>query len=126
MKELEKDKNYFIVAPCLRGFGYSSYKTPINSLKELAEDLVLFVKEELKLNKKFYVMGHNIGTIIAIYLANLLPDLVKGIILMSCVQPENGWRLFGMSQCKTKEDVANSLKLKEIKDLITGKQIENF
>jgi len=44
------------IAPCMRGFGYSSYNTPIASLKDLAEDIKLFAKERKM--EKFYLCGH--------------------------------------------------------------------
>ena len=44
------------VAPCMRGFGYSSYNKPIESLRDLAEDIKLFAKE--KNMDKFYLSGH--------------------------------------------------------------------
>jgi len=34
---------YRVIAPCLRGFGYSSYKKTVSSIQELAEDLMLFI-----------------------------------------------------------------------------------
>ena len=70
------------IAPCNRGFGYSSYNNPINSLEDLAKDIVLLIKEHLKLNK-FYLFAHSLGSVIAIYLANLLKDQVQGIIMLS-------------------------------------------
>jgi len=41
----------------MRGFGYSSYNKEITSLKDLAEDLKLFVTEHLKIDK-FFIIGH--------------------------------------------------------------------
>jgi len=49
-------KNMRCIAPCMRGFGYSSYYKSIDSLKDLAEDLKLFA--EAKKLDKFYITGH--------------------------------------------------------------------
>jgi pimeloyl-ACP methyl ester carboxylesterase len=61
------------IAPCNRGFGYSSYNNPITSLEDLAKDIVLLIKEHLKL-KRFYIYAHSMGSIMAVYLASLLGD----------------------------------------------------
>ena len=34
----------YLIAPCLRGFGYSSYNSDISSLKDFAEDLKSFME----------------------------------------------------------------------------------
>jgi pimeloyl-ACP methyl ester carboxylesterase len=34
-----------IISPSLRGFGWSSYKKPINSYEDLAKDIHAFMKE---------------------------------------------------------------------------------
>ena len=39
------DDSYRLIAVDLRGFGDSSYENEFSSLKELSEDLALFVKE---------------------------------------------------------------------------------
>lgn len=59
------------IAPCMRGFGYSTYNNEIETLKDLAEDLKLFVEEHLKL-EKFYVIGHQLGGCIAMELAHMM------------------------------------------------------
>ena len=68
------EKGYNAIAPCLRGYGYSSYNSPITSLKDLAEDVVMLVQEELGLKQKIFLMGCGIGSIITTYVANKLPD----------------------------------------------------
>ena len=80
MKKLENRMR--VIAPCFRGFGYSTYKTPINSFWDLAEDVVKFLKEVIKVDK-FYVMGHSSGCIIAMQIAYLMPDNAAKLLLMS-------------------------------------------
>ena len=41
------------VAPCLRGYGYSTYEKEIGSLCDLADDVELLIKEKLKCEKIF-------------------------------------------------------------------------
>ena len=48
------------VAVCLRGFGYSTYHTPINGMKDLAADVRLFITEHLEA-KEVFVLGHSLG-----------------------------------------------------------------
>lgn len=60
------------IAPCFRGYGYSSYNYPIKTFKDLANDMVLLIKEHLKL-ENFYLLGHSYGTISAIYISSWMP-----------------------------------------------------
>ena len=43
MKKLEPFAR--VIAPCLRGSGYSSYFNKIHGIEDLANDLILFMKE---------------------------------------------------------------------------------
>lgn len=64
-------KHLKCIAPCMRGFGYSSYNNEIASLKDLATDLKLFITENLKVDK-FYVTGHQLGGCVALELAHMM------------------------------------------------------
>ena len=68
-----------VIAPCLRGFGYSSYKKPIASLKDLALDLILFIEEHLVIDK-LYILGHSMGSVVGMYLAIEMQERVIGFI----------------------------------------------
>ena len=61
MKRLSKHLR--VIAPCMRGYGYSSYNKPIQTLDDMVEDLELFVKH-LKLDR-FYLLGHSFGCVIS-------------------------------------------------------------
>ena len=53
-----------VIAPCLRGQGYSSYYNKVNEIDDFAHDLKLFMKEYAKCSS-FYVIGHSMGGAIA-------------------------------------------------------------
>lgn len=65
----------------LRGFGDSSYNKRFNHLDELAEDLVLFIKE-LKLTTPLAVAGWSAGGGVALSLASHHPALINKVILI--------------------------------------------
>lgn len=67
-------KDYACFAPDLRGFGDSSYNKPFRHLKELAEDLKLFMD---KMNiKRAHLVGWSTGTPIALEFAAKYPEKV--------------------------------------------------
>jgi pimeloyl-ACP methyl ester carboxylesterase len=49
-----------VIAPCLRGFGYSSQKNEVKDINELALDLKEFMETVLRI-KQFYIVGHSYG-----------------------------------------------------------------
>lgn len=73
-------KNYRVIAPDLRGFGDSSYKTRITSLKDLADDILDFTN--LLSIDTFYLGGWSTGGAIALSIAQKAPDKVKKLILI--------------------------------------------
>lgn len=81
MEALEKD--YHVYAPDLRGFGDSSYKSELNSLRDFAKDLQGWV-EALNL-RDFTILGWSTGGGIVLELAADLPDRVKKVILLDSV-----------------------------------------
>ncbi|GAA4292663.1 alpha/beta hydrolase [Anaerocolumna aminovalerica] len=66
---------YKIYAPDLRGYGDSTYNTPISSLKELAEDVKLLA-DELGL-KQFDIFGWSLGGGVVLQFAADYPDFVR-------------------------------------------------
>lgn len=76
MMDALSDK-YHVIAPDLRGFGDSSFNNDFTSLKELAEDLLLFC-EQLNI-KSAHVLGWSTGFGVAMELAILNPNLVKSL-----------------------------------------------
>ena len=72
-----------LIAPDMRGFGDSSYKTGISSLADLAEDLKLFTSA-LGISK-VRVVGWSLGGGIAFELAADYPDLVSSLFIVQGV-----------------------------------------
>ncbi len=66
------EKEVRVIAPCLRGQGYSSYISTIKDFRDLAKDLQLFMLKNFK-DETFYVMGHSMGGAVAMHLALLMP-----------------------------------------------------
>ena len=72
------------IAICSRGYGYSSYNTPMKSYKDLADDVILMIKEHFEFRgEPIYLLGHSFGCIKAIHIAAQLPDRIKGVIQIS-------------------------------------------
>jgi pimeloyl-ACP methyl ester carboxylesterase len=57
-------------------------------LRDLAEDMKLFVDEYLWDVKSFYVLGHGMGGGVAMELSLLMPLKCKGVILLNTLRPE--------------------------------------
>lgn len=72
--------DYRVIAPDLRGYGDSSYNTPIDTLHELADDVVLLLKE-LGIEKAV-VGGWSLGGCVAQSLAARYPSMVEKLILI--------------------------------------------
>lgn len=81
MAEIEEEIQ--VIAPDMRGFGDSTYKSNFDSLRELAldiKDLLAHLKVE-----KFIVLGWSTGGGVALELATMLPDQVEKVILLDSV-----------------------------------------
>ena len=87
MKSFSGDS--YCIAPCLRGHGYSSYKKIAQDMKVYAKDLEMLLKC-LGVGE-CYVLAHAEGTVVAMFLALLCPEKVKGMMLISCLQ-HTGYR----------------------------------
>ena len=79
MEKLEKIAH--VVAPCFRGMGFSKISYRIKSLEDLAEDLLLFYNQ-LPYDQ-IYILGFEIGAIVALHLSLKLPQKTKGLILLN-------------------------------------------
>lgn len=96
----------------MRGFGISSYNTPVNSLRDFAEDLKLFA-DALRL-KKFSLAGWSTGGGVIMYFAIDYPEYVDKLILVESVgikgypifkKDDQGQPILG-EFLKTKEEIA--------------------
>lgn len=74
---------YTTYAIDMRGFGISSYNTPVNSLRDFSEDLKLLV-DAMNLDK-FYLTGWSTGGGVAMYFSIDYPDYVEKLILVESV-----------------------------------------
>jgi pimeloyl-ACP methyl ester carboxylesterase len=73
--------NLHIIAPDLRGYGDSSYYRRINSLKDFAEDMKLFM--DAKQIKKSSVVGWSLGGGVALELAAAYPEMIEKMVLIN-------------------------------------------
>ena len=103
----------------MRGFGYSSYNTPINSLKDLAEDIKLFAKERKM--EKFYLCGHQLGGCVALEVAALIPESVQGIINFSMF-PLKGLKVPGYD-INTLEDIKSLPEYRGFHSMMQNKDL---
>lgn len=79
MEALPED--YTIYAVDMRGFGTSTYNTPINSLRDIAEDIKLFA-DELKLNK-FDLAGWSTGGAVSMHFTANYGYMVNKLFLLA-------------------------------------------
>jgi pimeloyl-ACP methyl ester carboxylesterase len=74
-------KTIRVIAPDLRGYGDSTYYRRIKSLKEFADDLVLFL--EAKKIDHVHVVGWSLGGGVALEMAAHYPDMVEKMVLIN-------------------------------------------
>lgn len=99
----ELSKNFYVIAPDLRGYGFSE-RLPIdatNGLKVWSEDVRAFIKA-LNLNKKPNLLGWSMGGGVVLQYAIDYPGDVSSIILVNPLSP------FGYSGSKDKEGTSNN------------------
>ena len=77
--------HYRVIAPDLRGFGHTTYNSPINTLDDLVEDLKQLI-ETLKIDK-VNLLGWSAGGPVAQLFACKCPDLTERLILVGSVGP---------------------------------------
>ena len=82
---VELSKTYRVIAPDIRGYGHSTYNTPITSLDDLCDDLKSFM-EALNI-PKFGLLGWSLGGAIAQLFACKFSELLNKLILVGSVGP---------------------------------------
>lgn len=109
MERLED--TYKVYAIDMRGFGDSSYLHEVNSLRDFAEDIKLWIKA-LDL-KKFHILGWSTGGGVVLELAVDMPNHVEKVLLLDSVgikgyqifpKEEKGHPYF-INRLITKEDI---------------------
>lgn len=124
-------EDYTAYAVDLRGFGASSYNARISSLKELSEDLKLFV-DQLGLSK-FSLAGWSTGGGVVMHFAVDYPGIVEKLILVESVgikgypmfkKDEKGQPIPGEFLVTKEEIEADPIQVKPILDTYTAKNKE--
>lgn len=77
----EMNPKYHLYAMDMRGFGASSYETPIDSIADFAEDVSSFT-EEVDLDS-FHLWGWSTGGAVAMTVAADHPDRVQKLVLLA-------------------------------------------
>jgi pimeloyl-ACP methyl ester carboxylesterase len=107
------DKEYRVIAPDMRGFGISSYINPINSLEDLANDIIELVN--MIGIDKFVLGGWSTGGGVAMEIAAKLKNRVQKLVLIESVGIK-GYPIFKKNPdgtvdtnvlLKTKEEISN-------------------
>ncbi len=83
----ELDRKVHILAPCLRGQGFSSYNNAPGRLEGYTEDIFYLLYEQHLMNKPLYLLGSGLGAVVAMNLAQMLPGNVRGMVLLNPWKP---------------------------------------
>lgn len=75
------DDNYRVLAMDLRGYGDSSYNSPVQSIHDFADDVALFLRE--KNVQKAIIIGWSLGGCVAMSLASRYPEFAEKLILIA-------------------------------------------
>jgi len=91
---LDLSKDYLAVAPDMRGYNTSSKPEDIEQYQphHIVEDIRALVEEHFG-RKKFILVGHDWGGVIAFPFANMHPDLVEKLIIINAPHPNVFGRL---------------------------------
>ncbi|MFD0692930.1 alpha/beta fold hydrolase [Paenibacillus sp. GCM10027628] len=92
------DARFQVVAVDLRGFGLSTYKTPIRRIEDFSDDLLLFA-DAVGLHE-FSILGWSTGGGAALHLASMIPDRVRSVILMASMSTR-GYPFYGPESDET-------------------------
>ena len=116
---LEFSKDYLAVAPDMRGYNLSSKPEGIEQYqpKHIIEDLRALVEEHFN-RKKFILVGHDWGGVIAYPFANFHPNLVEKLIIINAPHPN----IFARLLAKNKDQQSSSQYIL----LFRSQNAENF
>jgi pimeloyl-ACP methyl ester carboxylesterase len=114
------DPAYTIIAVDLRGFGHSSYITPIRQLKEYAEDLKAFV-DALQL-QRFSLMGWSTGGGVSMEFSAAYPDYVEKLILL-CSFSTRGYPFYHSDELGKLDPARRVKSLEEMEQLDKSKVV---
>ncbi|WP_010283461.1 intracellular short-chain-length polyhydroxyalkanoate depolymerase [Bacillus timonensis] len=109
------DSDYKLYAVDMRGFGISTYHTPVQSIKDFSDDIKLFV-EELGLSD-FTIAGWSTGGAVGMQFVADYPGLCSKLILLASASTR-GFPFYGLGadgqmdvskRLKTLDDIRNDL-----------------
>ncbi|MFT4414866.1 alpha/beta fold hydrolase [Fredinandcohnia humi] len=100
------DSDYKVYAVDMRGFGISTYHSPVQSIKNFADDIKLFV-DELGLHD-FAIAGWSTGGAVAMQFVADNPGLSSKLILLASASTR-GYPFFGLG-ADGQMDLSNRLK----------------
>jgi len=121
-------ENIRVIAPDLRGFGDSSYLKPVHSLKELADDLSMFMNA-LMIDKAI-IVGWSLGGGVAMEFAAAYPQRTVKLILINSTT-HKGYPIFkknaayqpvvGQIYQSATEMASDPVQVKPVTDAIAAK-----
>lgn len=106
------DKKYKLYAIDLRGFGESTYHKPIQSIKDFADDLRLFV-DEIGL-ASFFLMGWSMGGAVAMQFCADHPSYCQKLILLASASTR-GYPHLGITADSVEKKYKRLYTLEDIK-----------
>ena len=118
---------YTVVAVDMRGFGLSSYRKPIDSLKDLSDDLRLFC--DAIGFRGFGVLGWSTGGGVAMQLIADHPGYADRLVLMSSMSTR-GYPFYALNdnmeplperRLKTKEEIAAQARNRMVQDIFDNR-----
>lgn len=115
----QMDPEYKVYAMDMRGFGGSSYRKPIMSIKDFSDDVKLFV-DEIGL-KNFSLVGWSTGGAVGMQFAADYPGYCEKLVLLASASTR-GYPFFGTSPDGL-PDLDNRLKTYDDVKADTGKTI---
>lgn len=120
--------NRHVYAPDLRGYGDSSYKNRVRSLKDFAKDVKLFM-DALDIDKAV-VVGWSLGGGVAMELAAHYPEKVEKLILINSTTHKgypvfkkgpDGKMLIGQIYASADEMADDPIQVKPLNDALAAK-----
>jgi len=102
---LDLSKDYLAVAPDMRGYNLSSKPEEIEQYQpqHIVEDIRALVEEHFG-RKKFILVGHDWGGVVAFPFASMHPELVEKLIIINAPHPN----VFGRLISKNKDQQSSS------------------
>jgi pimeloyl-ACP methyl ester carboxylesterase len=113
------DESFKLYAVDMRGFGVSTYHTPVSSIRDFAEDLKLFA-DELQL-KNFSLIGWSTGGAVCMQFVADYPGYCEKLVLLASASTR-GYPFYG-TNALGQPDVTKRLKTIEEVKRDTGKTI---